>query len=139
MLLHESSGAYLHHCALLFRALLPRRMQSSSSSSHPLTAPVQMASPFKDGILSDWEVADGILDHALKCEAAWAAHGHVAVFAWGCRTDALSLCSRLACEPLRTALLCNAVLKPDAAAASHAAGCAAGSRCGLPQTATQSC
>ena len=26
----------------------------------------QIVSPFKDGILSDWEVADGILEHALK-------------------------------------------------------------------------
>lgn len=29
-----------------------------------------MVSPFKDGILNDWEAVDGILDHALK----WVPH-----------------------------------------------------------------
>lgn len=27
---------------------------------------LQIVSPFKDGILNDWEAVDGILDHALK-------------------------------------------------------------------------
>jgi hypothetical protein len=31
-----------------------------------LPALLQVVSPFQDGILSDWEVAEGLLQHALK-------------------------------------------------------------------------
>ena len=37
----------------------------ASAAAAACTA-VQVVSPFQDGILSDWEVAEGLLQHALK-------------------------------------------------------------------------
>ncbi|KAI7838059.1 hypothetical protein COHA_008142 [Chlorella ohadii] len=37
---------------------------------------MEIVSPFKDGILNDWEAVDGILDHALKNQMRLATDSH---------------------------------------------------------------
>lgn len=43
-----------------------RFLRTSRCLPFAATARAQIVSPFKDGILNDWEAVDGILEHALK-------------------------------------------------------------------------
>lgn len=69
---HESAGALLAlqpSCVPAASARSPltcRFLRSSCCLPLAAAARAQIVSPFKDGILNDWEAVDGILEHALK-------------------------------------------------------------------------